>query len=111
MNKIYLLGLIVLMNIISVFGDVFVKKAALQKKFDGISLLLIGALIYSLTALGWFYIFRGMKLSSAGAISALFVVLTTVTAGIFYFNEKLQPLEFLGIGLALISIVLLYRFA
>jgi drug/metabolite transporter (DMT)-like permease len=50
-------------------------------------------------------------LSSAGVIYALIIIIFNCLLGVFIFKEKLNPPEIMGIMFAVISVVLLYRFA
>jgi len=99
------------LSLITVLGDVFVKQASLQPKFTGWKLLMLGALIYGLTAIGWFFVLRKIKLSTSGGLYSLSIIIFLTLASVFYFKEKITGLEILAIILAIISLILLYRFA
>ncbi len=95
--------------IIATVGDLLIKLSS--QKPGHMALLLIAAVLYASTAFGWFFVFRHLKLADVGAYFALFSTLFLVLLGTFYFHEKLNGVEILGIALALISIILLARFS
>ncbi|MCR4311009.1 MAG: hypothetical protein NUV54_00335 [Candidatus Taylorbacteria bacterium] len=68
-------------------------------------------LIYTGTAFGWFYVMKHMKLSSLGIVYALTVSILVVLVGVLYFHEKLNTPEIIGMIMAVISLILLSRFA
>jgi drug/metabolite transporter (DMT)-like permease len=99
------------LSIITVLGDVLVKSASLQPGFSGWQVLVVGAIIYGLTAFGWFFVMRGAKLSTLGVLYAVSVVVFLTLVSVFYFKEKLSIFEVLGITMAITSLVILYRFS
>lgn len=99
------------LSAITVFADALVKHASLQSAFSGWPALLAGAIIYGLTALGWFFVMRKIKLSTLGVLYAVSCVILLTLVSVFYFKEKISPLEIVGISLAIISIIILFRFA
>lgn len=105
----FLIGILV--SLVSVLGDVFVKEASLASQFTGWKLLLIGALIYALTAFGWFFAMRYVKLATLGVIFSVTVVVAVTLVSIFYFKEKLSVPEIGAVIMALASLAILYRFA
>jgi small multidrug resistance pump len=111
MDKIFLMFIIgVGLSLITVIGDLFVKHASLQSYFSGWKWLLIGAIIYGITAFGWFFVMREIKLSTLGVIYSVSCVLLLTFAGIFYFKEKVSNMEIMGIIFAIVSLVLLAKF-
>ncbi|MFA6027863.1 MAG: hypothetical protein WC752_02975 [Patescibacteria group bacterium] len=98
-------------SIITVIADAFVKHASLQNSFSGWRMLIIGAVIYGLTALGWFFVMRKIKLSTIGVLYGVSCVVLLTLVSVFYFKEKINPIEIFGIVLAIISLIILSRFA
>jgi small multidrug resistance pump len=111
MDKFLLVALGIILALLTSFGDGFIKKAALRESFSGWILLAVGVAIYIITAFGWFHILRRVELSSAVIIYTMSLILFEVFLGFFYFKEVINIFEMVGIGLALISLVLLARFA
>lgn len=100
----------IFLSLFTSLGDFFVKKASQQQKVSWIWLLVTGSVIYACTAFGWFFVLKKMKLSSAAVIYSMIIVLLSVTIGIFYFKEKLNFYEMIGVTMAILSMLLLYRF-
>jgi drug/metabolite transporter (DMT)-like permease len=105
------LSLAVFLSLVVVFGDYLIKIASLQSGFSGWYLLAIGAIVYALTAVGWFFVMRHAKLSTLGVIYGMTCIIALTLLSVFYFKETLNGFEIFGIILALISIVILARFA
>jgi drug/metabolite transporter (DMT)-like permease len=101
----------ILLSIITVFADILIKNASLQTAFTGWKFLFIGCLIYGLTGLGWFFVMRRIKLSTLGVLYGITCIILLTLISIFYFHEKISFIELLGIILAIISIIILARFA
>ena len=99
------------LSAITVLGDVLIKNASLQNAFSGWKMLLLGAIIYALTAFGWFFVMRKVKFSTLGVLYGVSCIVILTFVSVFYFKEKVNPFEMLGIALAVISLVILYRFA
>ena len=99
------------LSIITVIADMFIKEASLQTAFTGWKTLVIGCLIYALTGVGWFYVIRYIKLSTSGVLYGISCIVLLVLVSVFYFHEKISPMEILGVILAIASIVIMIRFA
>lgn len=72
---------------------------------------LIGLLITVLCTFGWVLVMPHLKLAYIGVIYSLTVVLSLAVVGTVFFDETLKPSEWLGVGLAITSLFLLYRVA
>ncbi len=97
--------------IIGVIGDFFIKLSGYGPKFIEIKWFILGFVLYASTAFGWFWVMKYIKLSSLGVVYAITTMLCLVGVGVFYFHEKLNVYEIIGILMALGSIALLSRFA
>jgi drug/metabolite transporter (DMT)-like permease len=103
--------LVIILTLLTVVGDFFIKKASLRPGFSGIHFLLIASLIWGATAFGWFFLLRKMELSNANAIFAVGTIILTIALSFFYFHEKISFPEIIGFVLAVIAIYLLARFS
>lgn len=99
------------LSLITVLADVFIKHASLQSQFTGWKFLVVGALIYGLTAFGWFFVMREAKLSTLGVLYCVTVVVFLTLLSAFYFKESIKSMEIFGIVLGIISLIILARFA
>jgi len=112
MDKIILalLGTI-LLALVGVAGDFFINLAGEGKKFIDWKWFTLGLIIYASTAFGWFFLMKHIKLSTLGAFYAVSTVLFLTIVSVFYFKESVNTKEVFGIGLAIISLILLGKFA
>ena len=99
------------LSAVGVVGDFFIKMAGQGPKYIEIKWLIIGSLCYISTIFGWLYVMKHIKLSSLGVIYSLATVLLLVAIGVFYFHEKLNVYEIIGIITAIASVILMSRFA
>jgi len=91
-------------------ADGFLKQASLQTAFKGWKWLVLGMLFYILTALGWFLLLKKAKLSTLGALYSVSSLVFLALLSIFYFKEKLSPMELVGFGLAVVSMIILAKY-
>ncbi|MBI2473436.1 transporter [Candidatus Uhrbacteria bacterium] len=103
--------IIALLAVMSAFGDLFIKLAGQGPKFIDLKWFIIGAVLYTSTIFGWFYVMKHIELSSVGVIYAIMTILLLVTIGVVYFHEKLNGYEIVGSLIAIVSIILLSRFS
>ncbi len=99
------------LSAITVLADAFIKHASLQNAFSGWRMLILGAVIYGLTAFGWFFVMRKNKLFTLGVLYGVGCIVLLTLVSVFYFKEKINSFEIFGIALAIISIIILFRFA
>ena len=113
MNTILINGLIlgILLSIITVLGDIFVKSASMQPSFSGWKWLILGSVVYGATAFGWFFLMRKIKLSTLGVLYSVSIIIFLTLVSVFFFKEKLSAAEIVGVAMAVVSIILLARFA
>ncbi len=109
MIKIFSFLAAVVLSIITVYADNFVKEASLQKSPWNLSLL-IGGIIYGLTAIGWVFLMKSMKLSTIGVVYGVSCIIFLALLGVLFYHEKLSMLELVGVLLGISSVAILYRF-
>jgi len=88
-----------------VVGDYLIKYATVGH--NKVLLLVIAAVLWTLSIPGWYCIVRDHRESIVGALFAVFSIIGTTIIGIYGFDEKLTTTEWAGIGLAVISALLL----
>ena len=111
MSKLISLLMVVGLTALGIAGDFFMKLAGKGPRFVEWKWFIIGAIVWSLTIPGWFFILKYMKLATAGAIVSVVVVVALTLIGTFYFKEALNAYEIIGIVAAMIALGLLARFA
>jgi drug/metabolite transporter (DMT)-like permease len=101
----------IFLSAIGVLGDSFIKLSGSGKNFMDIKWFILGFIVYGLTAFGWFFVMKNIKLSTLGVFYAISTVIFLMIVGVFYFKEPLNNYEIIGIILAIISLILLGKFA
>ena len=101
---------IILLSAVGVLGDFFLDLAGREKQSSQVHFFLIGMLIYALSAFGWFYIIKQVKLEDLGILYALTTSFLLILVGVLFFKEQLQAKEIIGLILGFLSILLLSRF-
>ena len=101
----------VMLSLVGVIGDFFIKISGAGAKFMDAKWFALGFVIYSLTAFGWFYVMKNVKLSTLGVFYAVSTILFLTLVSVFYFKENLNSYEYVGIALAMAGMTILWRFA
>lgn len=96
------------LSALTVLADVLIKKAADQNALFSFNFA-AGALIYGVSAAGWFYALRALNLATVGGVYALSTVILIAIAGIVFFREQLQMVELAVLAVAVLSIIALWR--
>lgn len=96
---------------LDVIADACLKEAGIGKGAFDLRWFALGAFLYALTVVGWLFVLREMKLSTVGVVYGVSCVLFLALAGFLFFGEHLKPMEWLGMGMAIASIMILARFA
>ncbi len=111
MSKYFYIFIVVLMSVFGVLGDYFIKLSGHSQKYILVKWFILGLSVYSLSAFGWFFVMKHIKLSTLGVYYALTTVILLVAVGVFVFKETLNASEIIGVLLAVASLILLARFA
>ncbi len=98
------ISIIVIVSLISLVGDVVLKKAS---ENNNMMLLGLGILLYSIDAAMWFYAYKYSKFSTVGIIYSLLIIFASILIGILFFKEKIVLKEIIGICFGLVSLFLL----
>jgi drug/metabolite transporter (DMT)-like permease len=109
MTKLIALMIAISLSIITVISDSFIKKASLERSVWN-KWLVLGAIIYGLTAIGWVFVMKSMKLSTLGVIYGISCITILAIVSVFVFHEKISMIEIIGILLGVASIAILYKF-
>src|SRR3990167_3449873 len=102
--KIIFFGLVILAVALEVAGDIFFKKWAIESK--GV-LLYIGLLIYFIGTIFWAISLRYEYLSKAISVFTVLNLVIVVLVGVLYFKEDLSLINKVGIGLGILSVILI----
>jgi drug/metabolite transporter (DMT)-like permease len=98
-------------SVIGVLGDYFLKLASAREQPLRASSFYLGFALYASTAFGWVFVMKYLKLATISVLYSVSLVLLLTAIGVILFQESLSYFEVIGIVLAVISLVLLMRFA
>ena len=102
--KFIFFGLIVLAVALEVVGDIFFKKWSI----DGKNVLLyVGLLIYFIGTIFWAISLKYEYLSKAISVFTVLNLIIVVLVGVLYFKEDLSLINKIGIGLGILSVILI----
>lgn len=110
MTTLSALVIVILLAAVGVLGDYFIKLSSKAPSFISNPPFYVGMIIYALTAVGWFFMMKYIKLSTLGVIYALTTVILLAIVGVIFFREHLSGYDLLGIVLGITALVLLTRF-
>ncbi|MGE5213188.1 MAG: transporter [Nitrospirota bacterium] len=96
---------------IGVLGDYFLKLASGREQPLRTTWFYVGFALYASTAFGWVFVMKHLKLATISVLYSVSLVLLLTAIGVLVFRESLNYFEMIGILLAVISLVLLMRFA
>lgn len=95
---------------VGVAGDIALRIAGAEPTIHW-KFFMLGTSLYASTAIGWFFIMKHLKFATIGIYFGISSLLLLSLVGHFYFKENLNPYEFLGIGLGIVSMILLGKYA
>jgi len=98
-------------SVIGVLGDYFLKLASAKEQSLRTSWFYVGFALYASTAFGWVFVMKYLKLATISVLYSVSLVLLLTAIGVVLFHESLNYFEVIGIVMAVISLVLLMRFA
>lgn len=90
-------------------SDYFLKNASSSSSPFLNRNFFIGLAIAAASTFGWVLVMPHLKLAYIGVIYSLTVVLALCLVGAIFFGEHLKASEWLGVGLAIASMLLLYQ--
>ena len=102
--KFIFLGLIALAVGLEVIGDIFFKKWSIDNRNV---LLYVGLLIYFIGTIFWAISLKYEYLSKAISVFTVLNLVIVVLVGVLYFKEDLTLINKIGIGLGILSVVLI----
>ena len=101
------LGLVFLLSVVGAFADWALKVASEQGSPFTSRHFFLGMGVYMLTAFVWVPVMQHLKLSVLGAFYSVATTLLLTVLGTVVFGEVLSVREGIGIGCAILSLVLL----
>lgn len=104
MYKFIFFGLIILAVGLEIFADILFKKWAIDSKNY---LLAVGLGIYFIGTVFWAISLKYEHLSTAISIFTILNLIVIVLVGVIYFKEDLSLINKFGIGLGILSVILM----
>jgi small multidrug resistance pump len=101
----------ILFSAVGVLGDYFLKLASTRAQPLRAGWFYLGFVLYASTAFGWVFVMKHLKLATISVLYSVSLVLLLTAVGVVLFRESLNYFELIGIVLAVVSLVLLMRFA
>jgi len=112
MERISPVVMVLLMSLTALLGDYFLKLAGSKETvYLEPRLFCLGLLCQVLSLFGWFYAVKHFSLATLGVYYSVSTILFLAALGVFVFGERLTSYEIVGIGAAILSLFLLWRFA
>lgn len=111
MDGLTAIGFVLLMNLVVLLGDYFLKLSGAGDVYVKPKLFAIGFGIQMLTIVGWFIALKHLKLTTLAVYYSVSTVLYLSVLGVLVFHERLNAYEILGVATAILSLFLLARFA
>lgn len=112
MERIPPIVTVLLMSLTALLGDYFLKLAGSKEAVSlEPRLFCLGLLCQMLSLACWFYAMKHFSLATLGVYYSASTILFLAALGVFVFGEKLTSYEVIGIGAAITSLFLLWRFA
>jgi len=97
--------------LIVVVGDFAIKTAADAGHAVSSVFVVVGVLLYAISALFWFFAMHHVTLAQAGVAYSMITLIALAMIGALWFDEPLFLREYAGLGCALLSMVLMSRIA
>jgi drug/metabolite transporter (DMT)-like permease len=101
----------ILFSVIGIMGDYFLKLASAREQPLGAIPFYFGFILYASTAFGWVFVMKHLRLATISVLYSVSLVLLLTAIGVVLFRESLNYFEVIGIVFAVISLLLLMRFA
>jgi small multidrug resistance pump len=101
----------VALSLLGVVADYFLKRASGAEAPLKSRWFYLGFAAYASTACGWVFVMRHLKLATIGVVYSISLIVMLTAVGAVFFRESLNPLEITGLIMAIVSLILLVRFA
>ncbi|WP_083194833.1 hypothetical protein [Pararhodobacter sp. CCB-MM2] len=100
-------AILVVITILTLIGDYSIKLASNHASGLKAPAFFIGALLYGIPAIGWFFLMRTHSLAEIGVFYSAATLILLAGLGFFVFREPLGWREILGLVLALAAVLVM----
>ncbi|ABG30900.1 hypothetical protein RD1_1253 [Roseobacter denitrificans OCh 114] len=104
-------GFIIFTALIVIIGDSIIKVAADAGHAISSSYVVIGVVLYGVSAVLWFFAMQHITLVQAAVAYSMLTLVALAIIGALWFNEPLHLREYAGLACALLAMVLMSRIA
>lgn len=104
------MGTVLILTVVTALtlaGDYFIKLASGNQDGLASTAFLLGAALYALPSIGWFFLMRSHSLAAIGVYYSAAVLVLLAALGYLVFKETLGAREIVGLSLALASVVVM----
>ena len=102
------IAILLIVTVITLLGDLFIKRVASSVSGIGSLPMAIGALLYATSAVGWFYLMRIHSLTMIAVLFAASMVIGLTAMGVFLYDERFGLRDLAGILLAIIAVIIIH---
>lgn len=95
--------------IVTISGDYFVKLASQGDKGIASLTFVVGAFLYGLPAVAWYYLMRDHSLAVIGVFYSCATIILMTGLSVFVFKESFGLRDGLGVALALMAVAVSVR--
>lgn len=99
---------VVALSALTALADVLVKKAAVDDNVVS-PYLFLAAVIFGVSAYGWFFVLKYINLATLGGVYSLVTILLLVLAGIVIFGERLAVADVLVIVVSIVALAVFWH--
>ncbi|HYE22492.1 MAG TPA: hypothetical protein VD998_02795 [Verrucomicrobiae bacterium] len=112
MHKLLIIGIIIIGVAAVAIADVFTKKVAFNVESYGAAiknpLMLAVVLLYMIQIAAFLYVFvKRAELSIVGIIQTSLYAVIVIGSGVLFFDERISLVQGVGIGLAIVGVILM----
>ena len=102
--------ILIAVTLITLLGDYYIKIASGRPTGLFTRSFLIGAILYSLPAVGWFYLMKSHSLAVIGVFYSVSTIILLAALSFFVFKEPFGWREAVGVSLAVLAgVVISYK--
>lgn len=101
------LSILALITTMTLVGDYCIKLATHKDIGLYSSLFLVGAVLYGLPAVGWFFLMKSHSLAMVGVMYSASTLILLTLMGYIVFKESLGWRELCGLSLAISAVIVM----
>ena len=104
------MGTVLILTVVTaltIAGDYLIKLASGGQDGLASKTFLLGAALYALPSIGWFFLMQSHSLAAIGVYYSAAVLVLLAALGYLFFGEALGPREIVGLSLAIASVAVM----